>query len=184
MSTSVSLSTIQANHIISLCKLCSNALVLVDTITLEWFRVTNIIGHLFCSINRPTIEQINDQVNRSKFYLTLFFFFQIYFLLKNLFDNNQRSHLVIILSQSMTMSRLNEICAKRNFESITLLLSSPLIIDDDKNELLSNGLQIKQLQFPFISITDSVFLIPTLIPYRLPPIDTLISISNEKLKVN
>ncbi|CAF4199446.1 unnamed protein product, partial [Rotaria sordida] len=35
MSTSISLSTIQTNHINSLCKLCSNALVLVDTITLE-----------------------------------------------------------------------------------------------------------------------------------------------------
>ncbi len=66
MSSSISLSTIQTNHIISLCKLCSNALVLVDTITFEWFRITNIIGHLFCSINRPTIKRLNDPVNISK----------------------------------------------------------------------------------------------------------------------
>jgi hypothetical protein len=63
MSSSISLSTIQIDHIISLCKLCSNALVLVDTITFEWFRITNIIGHLFCSVNRPTIKRLDDQVN-------------------------------------------------------------------------------------------------------------------------
>jgi hypothetical protein len=66
MSTSISLSTIQLNHITSLTKLCSNALVLVDTITFEWFRVTNIIGHLFCSIDHPTIKRINDPVNNKK----------------------------------------------------------------------------------------------------------------------
>jgi len=63
MSSSISLSTIQTDNIISLCKLCSNALVLVDTITFEWFRITNIIGHLFCSVNRPTIKRLDDQVN-------------------------------------------------------------------------------------------------------------------------
>jgi hypothetical protein len=66
MSTSISLSTIQTKYINSLCKICSNALVLVDTITLEWFRLTNIIGHLFCSKNRPTIKKIDDSVNTKK----------------------------------------------------------------------------------------------------------------------
>ncbi len=65
MSSSISLSTIQTNHILSLCKLCSNALVLVDTITFEWLRITNIIGHLFCSNNRPTIKRLNDPVKNS-----------------------------------------------------------------------------------------------------------------------
>jgi hypothetical protein len=81
MSNSISLSTIQTNHIISLCKLCSNALVIVDTITFEWFRITNIIGHLFCSKDRPTIKRLNDPVNTLKikifyFYILLFFFFK------------------------------------------------------------------------------------------------------------
>jgi hypothetical protein len=66
MSSSISLSTIQTNHILSLCKLCSNALVLVDTITFEWLRITNIIGHLFCSNNRPTIKRLNDPVKNSQ----------------------------------------------------------------------------------------------------------------------
>ncbi|CAF1342799.1 unnamed protein product [Rotaria sordida] len=164
MSTSISLSTIQTNHINSLCKLCSNALVLVDTITLEWFRVTNIIGQLFCSINRPTIKQINDS---------------------NLFENNKHSNLVIILNQSIPISRLNDICTEQNFDSITLLTSSPSIIDDDKNELEENLydiLQIKHLQFPFISITDSFFLIPALIPHQLPTIEIVTSLTNEKIK--
>ncbi|CAF1046644.1 unnamed protein product [Rotaria sp. Silwood1] len=164
MSNPVSLSTIQTNHIKSLCKVCSNALVLVDTITLEWFRVTNIIGHLFCSINRPTIKQINDS---------------------NLFENNKHSNLVIILNQSIPISRLNDICTEQNFDSITLLISSPSIIDDDKNELEENLydiLKIKYLQFPFISITNSFFLIPTLISYRLPTIETVTSLTNEKIK--
>ncbi|CAF4561602.1 unnamed protein product [Rotaria sp. Silwood2] len=165
MSTSISLSTIQTNHINSLCKVCSNALVLVDTITLEWFRVTNIIGHLFCSRNRPTIKNINDQ---------------------KLFENNKHSNLVIILNQSIPISRLNDICTEENFDSITLLTSSPSIIDDDKNELEENLyeiLQRKSLQFPFISITDSFFLIPTLISYRLPNIETVTSLTNEKIKM-
>jgi hypothetical protein len=43
---------------------------------------------------------------------------------------------------------------------------------------------LKYLQFPFISITDSFFLIPTLIPSRLPTIETFTSLTNEKIKVN
>jgi hypothetical protein len=74
MSTSISLSTIQLNHITSLTKLCSNALVLVDTITFEWFRVTNIIGHLFCSIDHPTIKRINDPVNNKNLIKYIYFF--------------------------------------------------------------------------------------------------------------
>lgn len=62
MSTPISLSTIQANSLVTLCKVCSDALVLVDEITLEWFRLTNLIGHLFCSANRPTIRRITDSV--------------------------------------------------------------------------------------------------------------------------
>lgn len=63
MSSSISLSTIQTNHISTLCKLCSNALVLIDNITFEWFRMSNIIGHLFCSTNRPTIKRLTDPVS-------------------------------------------------------------------------------------------------------------------------
>lgn len=75
MSSSISLSTIQTNQIASLCKICSNALVLIDAITADWFRVTNIIGHLFCSVNRPTIKLINEPVKiyfLYKFYLESF----------------------------------------------------------------------------------------------------------------
>jgi hypothetical protein len=107
--------------------------------------------------------------------------------LKNLFENNKHSHLVIIISQSIPISRLNEICAEHTFDSIILLTSSPSIIDDDKNELEENLfdiLQLKHLQFPFVSITDSFFLTPTLIPYRLPSIKTITSLTNEKIKVN
>jgi hypothetical protein len=77
MSNSISLSTIQTNHITSLCKLCSNALVLVDTITFEWFRITNIIGHLFCSVNRPTVKRLTDPVKNSK--ISNFNFFSSFF---------------------------------------------------------------------------------------------------------
>ncbi|CAF3590592.1 unnamed protein product [Rotaria socialis] len=164
MSTSISLSTIKAYHIAALCKLCSDALVLVDNITLEWLRITNIIGHLFCSVNRPTIKLINDQ---------------------DLFENNKHSHLIIILQQSIPINRLNDICTEQNFDSILLLTSSPSIIDDHNNEWdehLIDILQRKTLHFPFISITDSLLLIPTLIPYQLPTIETLTSLSNEKIK--
>ena len=168
MSSSISLSTIQTNYITSLCKLCSNGLVIIDNITFEWFRISNIIGHLFCSVNRPTIKRLTDPI-------------------KNLFVNNKHSNLIIILSQSIPISRLNELCTQDNFDSIILLTSSPSIIADDKNELEENlfdKLQLKYLQFPFISITDSFFLTPTLIPYRLPTIETFTSLTNEKIKVN
>lgn len=113
----------------------------------------------------------------------MFFFFYS----KNLFENNKHSNLIIILSQSIPISNLNKICTQHNFDSIILLTSSPSIIDDDKNELeehLFDKLQLKYLQFPFISITDYLFLIPTLIPYRLPTIKTFTSFTNEKIKVN
>jgi hypothetical protein len=109
------------------------------------------------------------------------------FFLKNLFENNNHAHLVIILSQSISISYLNEICTQHDFDSIVLLTSAPSIIDDDKNELeehLFDRLQLKYLQFPFISITDHLFLIPTLIPYRLPSIEMITSLPNEKIKVN
>jgi hypothetical protein len=109
------------------------------------------------------------------------------FFLKNLFENNKHSNLILILSQSIPISHLNELCTQHNFDSIILLTSSPSIIDDDKNELeerLFDKLQLKYLQFPFISISDYLFLIPTLIPYRLPTIETLTSLTNEKIKVN
>ncbi|CAF3755868.1 unnamed protein product [Adineta steineri] len=166
MSTSISLSSIQSQHINSLTKFCSNALVLVDTITFEWFRVTNLIGHLFCSIDHPTIKRINDP---------------------NLFENNKHTRLIIILSEAISTARLNEICTEENFDSIILLTSSPSIIDiNDKNESEENLfdiLELKYLQFPFISITDYFFLIPTLIPYRLPTIETLTSLTNEQIKM-
>ncbi len=107
--------------------------------------------------------------------------------LKNLFENNQHSHLILILSQSIPISHLNEICTQHPFDSIILLTSSPSIIADEQNELeehLFDKLQLKYLQFPFISITDYFFLIPTLIPYRLPTIETFTSLTNEKIKVN
>ena len=78
MSTPISLSTIQANSLTVLCKVCSDALVLVDEITLEWFRLTNLIGHLFCSANRPTIRRITDSVKMVSVHFWLiscFFFF-------------------------------------------------------------------------------------------------------------
>lgn len=90
MSNSISLSTIQATQITSLCKVCSNALVLVDTITFEWFRITNIIGHLFCSTNRPTIKRLNDSVNNFQkkklifFYVIIFLFLRIYLKIINI----------------------------------------------------------------------------------------------------
>lgn len=183
MSNSISLSTIQTTQITSLCKLCSNALVLVDSITFEWFRITNIIGHLFCSINRPTIKRLNDPVNNFSKQIILSF---LVFFFKNLFENNKHSNLIIILSQSVAISYLNKICSEQNFDSITLLTSSPSIIDDDKNELeedLFDKLQVKYLQFPFISITDNLFLIPTLVSYRLPTIGNFISLTSEKIKV-
>ncbi|UJR13811.1 hypothetical protein I4U23_000822 [Adineta vaga] len=163
-STSISLSSIQLNQITSLTKLCSNALVLVDQITFEWFHMTNLIGHLFCSIDHPTIKLINDL---------------------NLFENNKHKHLVIILSESIAIARLNQICSQHSFDSIDLLTSSPTLIDDYNNELdehLFDLLQLKYLQFPFISITEQFFLIPTLIPYRLPSIETITSFNNEKIK--
>jgi hypothetical protein len=89
---------------------------------------------------------------------------------------------VIILSQSIPTSHLNQICNEQNFESITILTSSPSIIDDDRHELEEYSLDI--LQFPFISITDYFFLIPSLISYRLPAIETITSLTNEKIKVN
>jgi hypothetical protein len=64
MSNPISLSTIQANYLTALCEVCSDALVLVDDITLEWFRLTNLIGQLFCSADRPTIRRITDSVKR------------------------------------------------------------------------------------------------------------------------
>ena len=80
MSSPISLSTIQTNHISTLCKLCSNALVLVDNITFEWFRMSNIIGHLFCSNNRPTIKRLTDPVNHFfDFNLLELIFFRIEF---------------------------------------------------------------------------------------------------------
>lgn len=60
------------------------------------------------------------------------------------------------------------------------------MIEDHKNELEENlleTLKIRYLQYPCISITDSVFLIPTLIQYRLPNIQILTSLTNEKIKV-
>lgn len=86
----------------------------------------------------------------------------------------------------MPRSRLNAICNEQDFDSILLLTSSPLIIDDDKSQFdehLLAILQLKTLQFPFISVTNSLFLMPTLIPYQLPTIETLASLPNEKIKV-
>ena len=105
---------------------------------------------------------------------------------KNLFENNQHRQLVIILSQSIPVAHLNEICTQHSFDSIVLLTSCPSLMDDTKNELaehLFDILQLKYLPFPFVSITDAFFLTPTLIPYRLPSIETLTSLSSDKIKV-
>ncbi|CAF0755863.1 unnamed protein product [Adineta ricciae] len=163
-STLIQLASIQSNQITSLTKLCSNALVLVDQITFEWFRMINLIGHLFCSLDHPTIKRINDE---------------------NLFENNKHKHLVIILSEPIAISRLNQICTQHSFDSIVLLTSSSTLIHDSNNELdehLFDLLQLKYLQFPFVTITDNFFLTPTLIPYRLPSIETLTSLTHEKIK--
>ncbi|CAF0775275.1 unnamed protein product [Adineta ricciae] len=163
-STLIQLASIQSNQITSLTKLCSNALVLVDQITFEWFRMINLIGHLFCSLDHPTIKRINDE---------------------NLFENNKHKHLVIVLSEPIAISRLNQICTQHSFDSIVLLTSSSTLIHDSNNELdehLFDLLQLKYLQFPFVSITDNFFLTPTLIPYRLPSIETLTSFTHEKIK--
>ena len=94
--------------------------------------------------------------------------------------------MVIILSQSIPISQLNALCTQVPFDSIILLISSPSIINDEKDELEENlfdKLQVKYLSFPFVSITDSFFLTPSLIPYRLPTIETFTSLTNEKIKV-
>ena len=70
-STLIQLASIQSNQITSLTKLCSNALVLVDQITFEWFRMINLIGHLFCSLDHPTIKRINDEVNYNQIFSLL-----------------------------------------------------------------------------------------------------------------
>lgn len=123
----------------------------------------------------------------SKINFIFLIFFSIDFSFqKNVFVDNHHTHLIIILSQTIPIAKLNQLCTQEDFQSITLLKTSPSILNDERNELeehLFDKIQVKYLQFPFASLTDSLFLTPTLIPYRLPTIETYTSLTNEKIKV-
>ena len=98
---------------------------------------------------------------------------------KQIFASNYHVQLVRVCAKVIRYQKL--------YEQLQLLYRHQPRSNDEKNELeeqLFDKIQVKYLQFPFTSIAESVFFTPTLIPYRLPTIETFTSLTNERIKVN